>query len=126
MAILAINRTRATGGSSVLKRHEIPATDASSAAAAARNGRNEVSMSAHHTDCGTSRLSGREHAGLLAAHFGVDPTLVDDRAVRDPRAAVAFDVELLRTHPFIPDSLVISGVVYDIDAGRVDLVVPPA
>ena len=79
----------------------------------------------HHTDCGTSRLTDDAHAGLLAMHFGTDPTDVPDRAVDDPRASVAFDVELLRSDPFIPDSLVISGVVYDIETGKLELVAQP-
>lgn len=79
----------------------------------------------HHTDCGTSRLTDDAHTGLLAAHFGTDPAGVQARAVDDPRASVAFDVELLRANPFIPDSLVISGVVYDIDTGKLELVAPP-
>lgn len=79
----------------------------------------------HHTDCGTSRLTDDAHRGLLALHFGTEPSDVAARAVEDPRSSVAFDVQLLRANPFIPDSLVISGVVYDIDTGELELVVSP-
>jgi carbonic anhydrase len=48
------------------------------------------------------------------------------KAVTDPRAAVAVDVALLRTVPTLPGKWIISGLVYDVATGLVEVVVPPA
>ena len=48
------------------------------------------------------------------------------KAVMDPRAAVAVDVALLRTIPALPAAWLLSGLVYDVATGLVEVVVPPA
>jgi carbonic anhydrase len=47
------------------------------------------------------------------------------RAVSDPRAAVAVDVALLRAIHALPGDWLISGLIYDVATGQVDVVVPP-
>jgi hypothetical protein len=42
-----------------------------------------------------------------------------------PRAAVAVDVALLRAIPALPGDWLISGLVYDVATGLVEVVVPP-
>jgi carbonic anhydrase len=74
-----------------------------------------------HTGCGLARL-GPEHAELAAEYFGVGAGDVDLDALRDPRAAVRVDVEELARNPRIPGSLSVTGLVYDIDSGQVELV----
>lgn len=78
----------------------------------------------HHTDCGITRLG--EHAGLLAAMFGIDPADLDSKAVSDPAAAVAADVAAIKANPFLPASFLVSGLVYDVATGLIDVVVPPS
>lgn len=77
----------------------------------------------HHTDCGITSL--RHRPELLAGYFGVDPADLEARAVGDPRAAVAVDVAVLRASPHLPREWVVSGLVYDVHTGRVEVVVPP-
>jgi carbonic anhydrase len=77
----------------------------------------------HHTDCGITRLG--EHAGLLAGVFGIDPGELDSKAVGDPVAAVAADVATIKANPFLPAALLVSGLVYDVATGLIDVVVPP-
>jgi carbonic anhydrase len=48
------------------------------------------------------------------------------KAVTDPRASVAVDVALLRTIPALPGAWLVSGLVYDVATGLVEIVVPPA
>ncbi len=48
------------------------------------------------------------------------------KAVLDPRAAVAVDVALLRASPALPSGWLISGLVYDVATGLVEIVVSPA
>ena len=78
------------------------------------------------TDCGLSHLSPKTHADVLASLFGVTPDEVATKQLGDPREAVRRDVSLLRSNPVVPPTLVVSGLVYDVDTGRVETIVPPA
>jgi carbonic anhydrase len=80
----------------------------------------------HHTDCGLTRLDGREQRGLMAYFFGVSEDEVAAKHLTDPVESARTDLELLRANPLIPRTLVASAVVYDIETGRVDVVCPPA
>ncbi|HEX4002840.1 MAG TPA: carbonic anhydrase [Candidatus Acidoferrales bacterium] len=77
-----------------------------------------------HTDCGITRLV-NDHA-MLAGYFRVPEGELKAKAVSDPRAAVALDVAALRAIPALPSSWLISGLVYDVATGRVEVVVPAA
>ena len=80
----------------------------------------------HHTDCGITRLGGPEHQDMMAGYFGIDAGDVPDKRLTDPFAAVRTDVECLRANPFISPTLVVSGLVYDVGSGLVEVVCPPA
>jgi len=77
-----------------------------------------------HTDCGITRLAG--DPAKLAHYFQVQESDLKTKAVTDPRAAVAADVALLRAIPALPGGWLISGLVYDVATGQVEVVVPPA
>ncbi len=77
-----------------------------------------------HTDCGITRLVG--DTAMLARYFQTQEGEVKKRAVTDPRTAVAADVALLRAIPALPSAWLISGLVYDVATGLVEVVVPPA
>jgi len=78
----------------------------------------------HHTDCGSTRLVG--DPAMLAQYFQVPEREVETKSVRDPRKAVAVDVAALRAIPALPDEWLISGLVYDVSTGLVEVVVPAA
>ena len=78
----------------------------------------------HHTDCGMTRLAG--DPAMLTHYFQIKEEEVKAKAVTDPRAAVAVDVALLRTIPALPGEWLVSGLVYDVATGLVEIVVPPA
>ncbi|HEY1806200.1 MAG TPA: carbonic anhydrase [Terracidiphilus sp.] len=78
----------------------------------------------HHTDCGSTRLIG--DPALLANYFQIPETEVETKSVRDPRKAVAVDVAALRAIPALPDQWLISGLVYDVSTGLVEIVIPAA
>jgi carbonic anhydrase len=63
---------------------------------------------------------------MLKGYFQIEETELKRKAVADPRAAVAVDVALLRAIPALPGEWLISGLVYDVATGLVDVVVPPA
>ena len=73
-----------------------------------------------HNDCGITRL--QDPPDMLAGYFHVAPTALADKHVAEPRAAVASDINVLRSAPQIADTFRITGVVYDVDTGRIDIV----
>jgi carbonic anhydrase len=77
-----------------------------------------------HTDCGMTRLAG--DPALLAHYFQIQEGELKKKAVADPRAAVTADVASLRAIPALPGAWLISGLVYDVATGLVEIVVPPA
>jgi carbonic anhydrase len=77
-----------------------------------------------HTDCGITRLPG--DPAMLAQYFQIPEGDLAAKAVTDPHAAVAGDVALLKTIPSLPGKWIVSGLVYDVATGLVEVVVPPA
>src|SRR5262249_53614913 len=77
-----------------------------------------------HTDCGITRLAG--DPAMLARYFQTPEAELRKKAVTDPRAAVAVDVALLRAARALPEKWLISGLVYDVATGLVEITVPPA
>jgi carbonic anhydrase len=77
-----------------------------------------------HTDCGITRLPG--DPDKLAHYFQIQESEVKNKAVSDPRAAVAIDVATLRAIPALPAAWLVSGLVYDVATGLVEVVVSPA
>jgi carbonic anhydrase len=77
-----------------------------------------------HTDCGMTRLAG--DPAMLSHYFQIAEGELRTKAVSDPRAAVAVDVATLRSIPALPGQWLLSGLVYDVATGLVEVVVPPA
>ena len=77
-----------------------------------------------HTDCGITRLVG--NPAMLAHYFQIQEAELKTKAVTDPRAAVAADVAALRAITALPSRWLISGLVYDVATGLVEVVVPAA
>jgi carbonic anhydrase len=75
----------------------------------------------HHTDCGIRRLA--SYPEQLAAFFGIPVPDLASKAVDDPYASVRIDVDIARQR--LP-ALRVSGLVYDVDTGLVEVVVPAA
>jgi carbonic anhydrase len=77
-----------------------------------------------HTDCGITRLVG--DPAMLAHYFQIQERELMTKAVKDPRAAVTADVASLRAIPALPGQWLLSGLVFDVATGLVEIVVPPA
>jgi carbonic anhydrase len=77
-----------------------------------------------HTDCGITRLVG--DTAMLAHYFQIQERELKTKAVTDPRSAVAVDVAALRAIPALPGKWLISGLIYDVATGLVEIVMPPA
>jgi carbonic anhydrase len=77
-----------------------------------------------HTQCGIRHLEG--NPDMLASYFGIGQESLLAKAITDPRAAVAVDVAALKATPALPGNWLVSGLVYDVETGLVEVVVPPA
>jgi carbonic anhydrase len=77
-----------------------------------------------HTDCGITRLAG--DPAMLTRYFQIQEGELKTKAVTDPRAAVAVDVALLRAIPALPREWFISGLIYNVATGLIEIVVPAA
>lgn len=78
----------------------------------------------HHTECGI--IGCYKHApDLLAAHLGVPRSELESMSVTDARKAVAMDVAAYKANNDIPSGFMISGLVYDVSTGKIEVIVPP-
>jgi carbonic anhydrase len=78
----------------------------------------------HHTQCGTGALADDTFRHRYAERIGADESHVRQRAVLDPAATVAGDVERLRSATAISPRVTVSGHVYDVATGLVETVIP--
>ena len=72
----------------------------------------------HHTDCGAQTFQNKDFQEHLKRELGVDVTNQDFLPFQDIDESVREDMRLLKDSPLIPDDVVISGAVYDVDTGR--------
>ena len=75
-----------------------------------------------HTDCGITRLAG--YPEQLAAFFEIPAGELAAKAVADPYAAVRVDAAIARQA--LPPGRLVSGLVYDVGTGLIEIVDPAA
>ncbi len=81
----------------------------------------------HHTDCGMSRFADPAAQQALATRLGIEPDQVaETMAITDPAQSVRDDITRLSRSPGLPDTLVVSGLVYDTAHGTVEEIVASA
>ncbi len=80
----------------------------------------------HHNQCGTHYLVDDKFRRGFADLIGGDEAALAAEAVTDPEQTVRSDVELLRSAAVLPDTITVSGHVYDVTTGLVATVVPAA
>ena len=71
----------------------------------------------HHTDCGAQTFENGPFQECLKKELGVDVSDKDFLPFQDIDESVREDMKLLQESPLIPDDVVISGAVYDVDTG---------
>jgi carbonic anhydrase len=76
----------------------------------------------HHTDCGITCLE--DKPDLLAAYFGIDKTALPAKAVSDPHTSIHVDLALLKANVPLPPGWTVTGMVYDVNTGKVEVIVP--
>ena len=77
-----------------------------------------------HAHCGITRLD--QDPDMLASYFDIGKEGLLAKAITDPRVAVTVDVAALKAIPTLPGNWLVSGLVYDVTTGLVEVVVPPA
>ncbi|MDQ8759717.1 beta-class carbonic anhydrase [Streptococcus ruminantium] len=71
----------------------------------------------HHTDCGAQTFTNEEFTAQLKRDLGVDVGNQDFLPFTDIEDSVREDIALLKNSPLIPDTIEISGAIYDVDTG---------
>jgi carbonic anhydrase len=80
-------------------------------------GTQEVAVIAH-TDCGMLTFSNDDLRARLLSEADADPSEVDFRPFVDLRESVRESLRAVRESSFLPDSLELSGWIYDVRDGR--------
>ena len=76
-----------------------------------------------HTDCRMTKVTDDEvHRELLAR--GLDTRSLDFRTIADQLQTLRYDVQRIRSFPYLPPGLPVVGCVYDVRTGALDVVVP--
>jgi carbonic anhydrase len=73
-----------------------------------------------HTRCAMSANTEQELRDRIKASAGADPAWQAISVVTDQLAALQDDVRKVRSHPLIPDTVLVGGFVYDVDTGLLD------
>src|SRR4051794_1349498 len=73
-----------------------------------------------HTRCAMTRHTELELREKVGQSAGVDATWQAFEVIDDPLEALQDDVLRVRSHPLIPDSVLVGGFMYDVDTGLLD------
>ena len=73
-----------------------------------------------HTRCAVASNSEADLRAGIEASAGVDASWQPIHVVDDQDAALAEDVARIRSHPLVPDTVLVGGFLYDVDTGRLD------
>ena len=76
----------------------------------------------HHTDCGAQTFENGPFQEYLKKELGVYVSDKDFLPFQDIDESVREDMRLLQETPLIPDDVIISGAIYDVDTGRMTVV----
>ena len=80
----------------------------------------------HHTGCGWERVADPDARSAFGAASELPEAFLEGRAITDHEQSVRADIERLRASAIVPDQLVVSGHVYEVDSGRLRQVAAPA
>lgn len=72
----------------------------------------------HHTDCGMLTFSNEDLRTKLQQEFKADASHIDFLPFSDLEQSVRDDLATIKASPFIPDSIAVSGFIYDVNSGK--------
>jgi carbonic anhydrase len=73
-----------------------------------------------HSRCAMASVTEQELHERIGRSAGVDASWQPFHVVADQMAALAEDVQKVRSHPLVPESVQVGGFMYDVDSGRLD------
>lgn len=77
-----------------------------------------------HTDCRMTSVTDADVHRAIALQAGVDTRSLDFHTICDQRETLAVDVHRIRSSPYLPGGLAVTGCVYDVRTGRLEVAVP--
>ena len=77
-----------------------------------------------HTDCGMVKNDDGTVQDAVQAMSGVDARSIDFFTISDQERTLERDVQRIRSWPFLPRGLPVAGLLYDVHAGSLRVVVP--
>ena len=63
------------------------------------------------------------HAAI-SEQASIDTRSLEFRAITDQMRVLANDVQRIRSSPYLPAGLPVAGACYDVDTGKVEIIVP--
>ena len=77
----------------------------------------------HHTDCAMTSANNDELREKIGGLRGTDASGWDFLTVADTDTVLRADIATVRECPLFPEGLKVAGFLYDVDTGRLDLVI---
>jgi len=77
-----------------------------------------------HTDCRMASVTDAEVHEAIAESAGLDTRSLDFQTISNQRGTLAADVQRIRSYRYLPPDLPVTGCVYDVRSGRIDVAVP--
>ncbi|KAK6340678.1 hypothetical protein TWF696_009002 [Orbilia brochopaga] len=81
-------------------------------------GTNEILL-IKHTGCGMLTFTNEDAYGIVKKNLGVDASSIDFLPFSELEQAVKNDVEFLQKSEFVPDTVNISGWIYQVETGKI-------
>ena len=75
-----------------------------------------------HTDCRMAKGDEAQIHDLIEREYGVDTRSLEFRTVNDQIAALATDVQRIRSYPLLPKNVAVGGAIYDVKTGSISAV----
>lgn len=77
-----------------------------------------------HTDCGMTTRDDAQVQEAVQGLCGVDARSIDFSTISDQVRTLERDVQRIRSWPFLPRGLPVAGLLYDVHAGSLQVLVP--
>jgi carbonic anhydrase len=72
----------------------------------------------HHTDCGMLTFSNEDLRNKLQSEFNTSADDIDFLPFKDLEQSVRDDIATIKASPFIPETITVSGFIYDVHSGK--------
>jgi carbonic anhydrase len=77
-----------------------------------------------HTDCRMATVTDEQVHAAVLERSGIDTRSLEFRTMDDQVASLTEDVQRVRSSPYLPAGLPVIGCRYDVETGRIEVVVP--